>query len=121
MSEKIKNLANVIRQEQQKLAEPEGKTEQIPNKPNIKRTVKTTTKEKKKENGTIQEIQNIEVDDSESVRMTMRLPKDIHVLLSFISSRGFSKNKIAVYALQKLLEDKEIKNLIEEKLKEINT
>lgn len=120
MSDKIKSLASVIRQEQQKLAEPEGKTEQVPN-PNIKRTVKTTAKEKKIENGTIQEIQNIAVDDSECVRMTMRLPKDIHVLLSFISSRGFSKNKIAVFALQKLLEDKEIKNLIEEKLKEINT
>lgn len=79
----------------------------------------STRGSKGKSRGIVDSVKKCTVADAECVRLTLRLPEEKHLLLQFIGDGGISINKLAVYALSKLLEEEEIQDLIQQKLKRI--
>lgn len=119
MSEnKITNLADAIRQKME-----ESKNKDIPKKVSEKnkQPVLKPSPQPYAEHDTdlINKIKRTSVSDMECVRLTLRLPADIHLPLQFITDSELSLNKMAVYGLTKLLEEQEIQNKINEKLKRL--
>lgn len=117
MSEKkITNIADAIRQKME-LSKNKGneivqKNKQIPLKDSPQPFVEGN-------DPLIDAIKKTNVSDVACVRLTLRLPTDIHLPLQFITGGELSLNKMAVYGLAKLLEKEEIQNKIDEKLKRL--
>ena len=113
---KMTSLADAIRQKME-----QSKNKDLPETASQKKE-KTVPKTSPKpfvqnDTGLINSIKKTKTREQDCVRLTLRLPSDLHLPLQFITEADLSLNKMAVYALSKLLEEKEIQNKINEKLK----